>query len=57
MVLRYLLDYVLFFELVGKFLCVKGVASCFDICQIINRCSQNYSDKGKGNIICRIPIV
>ena len=55
MVLCY--DYVLFFKLILKFLCIKGVASCFDIWQIINQCSPNCSEKGKGNIICRIPII
>ena len=46
-------DYVLLW-LVCKFLSETGFAFCFDICQIIDRCSPNCSKNGNGKIYSEI---
>ena len=49
-------DYVLFW-LVYKFLSETGFAFCFDICQIIDRCSPNCSKNGNGKIYSEMHVV
>ena len=48
-------DYVLPW-LVCKFLSETGFAFCFDICQIIDRCSPNCSKNGNGKIYSEIHV-
>ena len=49
-------DYVLL-GLICKFLSETGFALCFDICQIIDRCSLNCSKNGNGKIYSEIHVV
>ena len=49
-------DYVLLW-LACKFLSETGFAFCFDICQIIDRCSPNCSKNGNGKNYSEINVV